>query len=57
MHHRREAVACGADGIACFELIRHWQADESVFMYAFDLIELDGEDMRRKPFEFAQVHV
>jgi bifunctional non-homologous end joining protein LigD len=45
-----EAVACGDDGIACFELIRPWDSDESVFMWAFDLIELNGTtDMRRKP--------
>ena len=25
--------------------------DASVFLYAFDLIELDGDDMRREPFE------
>jgi bifunctional non-homologous end joining protein LigD len=44
-----EAVACGDDGIACFELIRRWDTDDRVFMWAFDLIELDGEDMRRDP--------
>jgi bifunctional non-homologous end joining protein LigD len=44
-----EAVACGADGIACFELIRRWDADASVFMWAFDLIELNGDDLRRDP--------
>jgi bifunctional non-homologous end joining protein LigD len=44
-----EAVACGDDGIACFELIRRWDTDEGVFMWAFDLIELDGTDMRREP--------
>jgi ATP-dependent DNA ligase len=44
-----EAVACGADGVACFELIRGWDSDEQVFMWAFDLIELDGEDLRRQP--------
>jgi bifunctional non-homologous end joining protein LigD len=44
-----EAVACGEDGIACFELIRRWDSDHSVFMWAFDLIELDGDDLRREP--------
>jgi ATP-dependent DNA ligase len=44
-----EAVACGADGIACFDLIRSWETDRSIFMWAFDLIELDGEDLRREP--------
>jgi bifunctional non-homologous end joining protein LigD len=44
-----EAVACGDDGIASFELIRRWDSDQSVFMWAFGLIELDGDDMRREP--------
>ena len=35
-----EAVACGDDGIALFERIRYRRFDSSVFMYAFDLIEL-----------------
>jgi bifunctional non-homologous end joining protein LigD len=46
-----EAVACGDDGIASFERIRHRQYDESVFLYAFDLIELDGMDLRREPLD------
>src|SRR5262245_54601944 len=46
-----EAVACGTDGIACFDLIRDWEVDDGVFMYAFDLIELSGEDLRREPLE------
>src|SRR5262245_48340217 len=44
-----EAVACGTDGIVCFDLIRNWEFDDGVFMYAFDLIELSGEDLRREP--------
>jgi hypothetical protein len=44
-----EAVACGDDGIACFELIRRWDTDENVFMWAFDLIELNGDDLRLDP--------
>ncbi len=46
-----EAVVCGPDGIACFERIPRWEADESVFMWAFDLVELDGDDLRRDPLE------
>ena len=34
-----------------FDRIRYPRHDASVFLYAFDLIELDGEDMRREPFE------
>jgi bifunctional non-homologous end joining protein LigD len=44
-----EAVACGDDGIANFELIRRWDTDDSVFLWAFDLIEADGIDLRRDP--------
>ena len=29
--------------------LRRWDTDEGVFMWAFDLIELDGTDMRRDP--------
>ena len=32
-----EAVACGPDGIASFELIRSWVTDRSVFLYAVEL--------------------
>ena len=31
------------------ELIRQWDSDQTVFMWAFDLIELDGADMRSEP--------
>jgi bifunctional non-homologous end joining protein LigD len=36
-----EAVACGDDGIALFDRIRYRHHDADVFLYAFDLIELD----------------
>jgi ATP-dependent DNA ligase len=41
-----EAVACAPDGIACFDLIRVWGNDEKVLLRAFDLLELNGEDLR-----------
>jgi bifunctional non-homologous end joining protein LigD len=44
-----EAVACGDEGIASFERMRDWRHGDSVFMWAFDLIELDGDDLRRDP--------
>ena len=44
-----EAVACGDDGISSFDRIRYRRHDATVFLYAFDLIELDGEDLRRDP--------
>jgi bifunctional non-homologous end joining protein LigD len=44
-----EAVACGDDGIASFDRIRHRHYDDCVFLYAFDLIELNGDNLRRGP--------
>jgi bifunctional non-homologous end joining protein LigD len=44
-----EAVACDEDGLSSFDRIRYRQNDDSVFMWAFDLIELDGDDLRLDP--------
>jgi hypothetical protein len=46
-----EAVACGDDGVPSFDRIRYRRHDADVFLYAFDLIELNGDDPRRDPLE------
>jgi bifunctional non-homologous end joining protein LigD len=46
-----EAVACDEDGLAVFERLRLEPAGRHVFLYAFDVLELDGEDLRREPLE------
>jgi bifunctional non-homologous end joining protein LigD len=46
-----EAVACDDHGMPSFERIRYRQHDADVFLYAFDLIELNGDDLRRDPLE------
>jgi bifunctional non-homologous end joining protein LigD len=46
-----EAVACDDNGVASFDLVRYRRHDDSTFLYAFDLIELNGDDMRRDPLE------
>src|SRR5262249_653302 len=46
-----EAVACDDNGVASFDLVRHHRANDSVFLYAFDLIELNGDDLRRDQLE------
>jgi bifunctional non-homologous end joining protein LigD len=46
-----EAVACDDNGVASFDLIRYQRANESIFLYAFDLIEQNGDDLRRDPLE------
>src|SRR5438128_5043810 len=46
-----EAVACDDDGVPSFDRIRYRRHDARVFLYAFDLIELNGDDLRRDPLE------
>src|SRR6516164_2622458 len=46
-----EAVACDENGPAVFERLRLKPSGEHVFLYAFDLLELDGQDLRREPLE------
>ena len=50
LHHRRRG-RCGEDGRPSFDRIRYRRHDASVFLYAFDLIELSGDDLRREPLE------
>jgi bifunctional non-homologous end joining protein LigD len=45
-----EAVACDDNGVAVFARLRR-KPSGTVFLFAFDLLELDGEDLRREPFE------
>jgi ATP-dependent DNA ligase len=47
----RAPPACDDNGVASFDLVSHHRANESVFLYAFDLIELNGDDLRRDPLE------
>jgi bifunctional non-homologous end joining protein LigD len=46
-----EAVSLGDDGIPVFRRLRTRQHASSVFLYAFDLLQLDGKDLRRAPIE------
>jgi bifunctional non-homologous end joining protein LigD len=46
-----EAVACDDDGVTSFNRVRYRRHDETIFLYAFDLIELNGDDLRRNPLE------
>jgi bifunctional non-homologous end joining protein LigD len=52
-----EAVACDDSGVASFNLILHRKRDDHVFLYAFDLIELRGKDLRREPLEQRKVEL
>jgi bifunctional non-homologous end joining protein LigD len=46
-----EAVACDDNGLAVFDRIRYRRHDGKVFLYAFDLLELNGDDLRREPLD------
>jgi bifunctional non-homologous end joining protein LigD len=45
-----EAVVLGPDGLSRFEELSRREAADTAILYAFDLIEHDGEDMRDRPF-------
>jgi bifunctional non-homologous end joining protein LigD len=46
-----EAIVCDENGLAEFDLIRRHGALASAVHCAFDLLELNGEDLRREPIE------
>jgi ATP-dependent DNA ligase len=46
-----EAVACDDNGVTSFDRVHYRHHDESIFFYAIDLIELNGDDLRRDPLE------
>jgi bifunctional non-homologous end joining protein LigD len=45
-----EAVVLGPDGLSRFEELSHREAARTAILYAFDLIEHDGEDLRNLTF-------
>ena len=46
-----EVVCCDAQGVTSFQLLRHRRNEPRAFLYAFDLLELNGDDLRREPIE------
>jgi bifunctional non-homologous end joining protein LigD len=45
-----EAVVLGPDGLSRFEELSHREGARTAILYAFDLIEHDGQDLRNLPF-------
>jgi bifunctional non-homologous end joining protein LigD len=45
-----EAVVLGPDGLSRLEELQRRTAAHAAILYAFDLIEHDGEDLRERPF-------
>jgi bifunctional non-homologous end joining protein LigD len=46
-----EVVCCDDRGLAIFQLLGHRRNEPQAFLYAFDLLELNGDDLRREPIE------
>jgi bifunctional non-homologous end joining protein LigD len=46
-----EVVCCDERGVAAFHVLRHRRNEPEAFLYAFDLLELNGTDLRREPIE------
>jgi bifunctional non-homologous end joining protein LigD len=46
-----EVVCCDEKGVAAFQLLRHRRSEPKAFLYAFDLLELNGADLRKEPIE------
>jgi bifunctional non-homologous end joining protein LigD len=46
-----EVVCCDERGVSVFQDLRHRRSGSNAFLFAFDLLELNGADMRREPIE------
>ena len=46
-----EVVCCDEKGVAAFQLLRHRRNEPRAFLYAFDLLEVNGADLRREAIE------
>jgi bifunctional non-homologous end joining protein LigD len=52
-----EAVILGVDGIADFNALHSRQHEEEVQLYAFDILTLDGEDLRPLPLSLRKTNL
>ena len=46
-----EAIVVDQGGLSVFDLLRYRRYDHAAILCAFDLIELDGDDLRPLPIE------
>jgi bifunctional non-homologous end joining protein LigD len=46
-----EAIVCNDSGLAVFDLIRDHATNARAILCAFDLLEVNGDDIRREPIE------
>jgi hypothetical protein len=52
-----EAVVLGVDGIADFDALHSRKHDDEVQLYAFDILALDGDDLRRLPLSLRKTNL
>jgi bifunctional non-homologous end joining protein LigD len=52
-----EAVVLGVDGISDFDALHSRRHDAEVQLYAFDILALDGEDLRRLPLSMRKTNL
>jgi bifunctional non-homologous end joining protein LigD len=52
-----EAVVLGVDGIADFDALHSRKHEEEVQLYAFDILALDGEDLRGLPLSLRKANL
>jgi bifunctional non-homologous end joining protein LigD len=52
-----ELIACDANGLVDFQLLRWRKRDDPAIFCVFDLIELDGRDVRDEPIETRKVEL
>jgi bifunctional non-homologous end joining protein LigD len=46
-----EAIACNENGLSVFDLLHYQRRDQVVTLCAFDLLLINGEDVRRESIE------
>jgi ATP-dependent DNA ligase len=52
-----EAVVLGVDGVPDFDALHSGKHNDEVQLYAFDILALDGEDLRRLPLSMRKTNL
>jgi bifunctional non-homologous end joining protein LigD len=52
-----EAVVLGVDGVSDFEALYSRRCDDQVQLYAFDVLALDGDDLRQLPLSMRKTNL
>jgi bifunctional non-homologous end joining protein LigD len=52
-----EAVVLGVDGVSDFNALHSRRHDDEVQLYAFDILALDGEDLRGLPLSMRKTNL